>query len=83
MKTVEPPTEEVQRVFIQVMTHLEWIDQARASAVEDVRVVSSCGTCVYWRNGECHAEPARDSQGSCGKWPDTHSSDWCGRWRSI
>ena len=40
----------------------------------------TCGTCRFYRNGECrrHA-PAKDWGGS---WPQPMSNDWCGEWEA-
>ena len=56
----------------------------RAPQVEqmpiDTTTTETCGTCRFYRNGECrrHA-PAKDWGGS---WPQPMSNDWCGEWQA-
>ena len=56
----------------------------RAPQVEqmpiDTTTTETCGTCRFYRNGECrrHA-PAKDWGGS---WPQPMSNDWCGEWEA-
>lgn len=60
----------------------------QAPQVEQMPIVvitETCGTCRFYRNGECrrHA-PAKDWGGSWwgGSWPQPMSNDWCGEWEA-
>ena len=56
----------------------------RAAQSKQLQLVTTttetCGTCRFYRNGECrrHA-PAKDWGGS---WPQPMSNDWCGEWEA-
>jgi hypothetical protein len=42
--------------------------------------VEQCGSCRFYRNGECRRCPPSPDWG--GSWPRTYDNDWCGEWEA-